>query len=303
MRALLIILLAAVAVYWFHFHLSPKDSETYHLLFTDYKQHKLQNAPSAANGYQTRRGVQKDFWSTDLTRHFQIKSQNSTLFLQNHGLEERLDQIHCELIGQFTLDAREGTYTFPSHQLVAKRDCLFVQDGNWVKGDQITLDIDQQIATYINPTGYLAEDNIHFSADRLELHQKTDQLYLLGNVAIYRPDFFDLRADQGTVALHAGHPETILLQKDVRLISSKIQNKPSYCLADTLTYTPKTQAFLFGANERVLFWQEGVSLSAPEILIKQDHTIEGHGDVHCSFNMEEQNYIDQFFKQYLNLFQ
>jgi hypothetical protein len=77
-------------------------------------------------------------------------------------------------------------------------------------------------------------------------------------------------------------------------------------VADRVTYVPsdKTLHLFMNPPRRVLFWQEGMRLSAPEIVIHQGpetkkEAIEGIGDVHFSFDLEEQNFLDQLFQKYL----
>ena len=56
--------------------------------------------------------------------------------------------------------------------------------------------------------------------------------------------------------------------------------------------------------KRVLFWQEGVSLSAPAVHLRKDllthkEVVEGKGEVRFTFDLEEKNRIEQLFSQYL----
>jgi hypothetical protein len=71
-------------------------------------------------------------------------------------------------------------------------------------------------------------------------------------------------------------------------------------IADTVTYNPVDKTILLStiAPKKVLFWQEGLRMSAPEVLIRQDQ-IQGLGNVHFTFTFEEQNAIDKVFEKYL----
>jgi hypothetical protein len=71
-------------------------------------------------------------------------------------------------------------------------------------------------------------------------------------------------------------------------------------IADTITYNPIDKTVLLStiAPKKVLFWQEGLRMSAPEVLLHQDK-IEGLGHVHFTFTLEEQNTIDNLFGKYL----
>lgn len=71
-------------------------------------------------------------------------------------------------------------------------------------------------------------------------------------------------------------------------------------IADTITYNPMDKTVLLSteAPKKVLFWQEGLRMSAPEVLLHQDR-IQGLGNVHFTFTLEEQNAIDNLFGKYL----
>ena len=94
-------------------------------------------------------------------------------------------------------------------------------------------------------------------------------------------------------------PEKLTLEGNVRLVAAKLEGKESFALAEKVVYDPIEKTLLFSSTKKVLFWQEGLSLSAQEVLIKKDQTVEGKGDVHFCFDLEEKNSIEQLFKQYL----
>lgn len=100
--------------------------------------------------------------------------------------------------------------------------------------------------------------------------------------------------------------ETLLLIGNVQLLSSRIKNKRSFATADSLLYHPQKKSLIFSCAppKKVLFWQEGLSLSASEVRVFQDpasetETIEGLGDVHFSFDGEEKNTIEKLISNYL----
>ena len=303
---LAVIALSACAVYWFHIQIRPEDIAAYDKLLQESTALRSRPALEGNPAHQKRRGVQKDIWAQEATHHFQIQSAYSELTLsqKNDKIEalEELKEIRCTTQDDFTLTAEEGFYTFPSHQLTAQKNCHLVQHQNQIDGTRIQLDLAQEIVTYDNPKGHFASGPLHFTADKLIWHKKEGKLYLLDPVTIEQPGQFTLFANRGTLTLDEWQPTLLFLEGNVRLISSRIQDKESYAIADTLTYDPTAKTLLFNAARKVLFWQEGLSLSASEVLIRQverDQTVEGHGDVQFTFDLEEQNYIDQLFKQYL----
>lgn len=85
-----------------------------------------------------------------------------------------------------------------------------------------------------------------------------------------------------------------------------IEDKPSFLVADQIHFdTEKKTLFLSSASsKKVLFWQEGFSLSAPKIQIEKNpitkqETIQGIGDTRFQFNQEEQSIINNIISKYL----
>lgn len=302
-RILALISLLLFALYWFHIRLRPEDAAFYQKLVQESIDLRHQRALEETPAHQKRQDVQKDIWTQNETRHFQIHSKDSDLTLsqKKEKIEavEQLKEIECTIENGFTLTAGEGIYTFPSHQFIAQKNCHLVQNQNQIDGTRIHLDLVQEIVTYDNPKGFLASGPLHFSAQKLIWDKKAAILHLTQQVHIEQPEQFTLVADLGTVQLNDLQPTLVILEGNVRLIASRVQDKESFALADTLTYDPIQKTLLFSAEKKVLFWQEGLSLSAPEILIRQDQSVEGHGDVHFAFDLDEQNFIDELFKQYL----
>lgn len=302
-RIFAVISLLLFAVYWFHIRMRPEDAAFYEKLIQESIDLRAKRALEETPAHQKRQGVQKDIWTQNETRHFQIHSLNSDLTLsqKREKIEatEELEEIQCTIQNEFTLTADEGIYTYPSHQFIAQKNCHLIQNQNQIDGTRIHLDLDGEMVTYDNPKGRLASGPLNFAAKKLIWDKKANQLHLIDHVRIDQPDHFSLLANLGTVDLNELQPTLITLQGNVRLISSRIQDKESFALADTLTYNPTEKTLLFSAQKRVLFWQEGLSLSASEILIRQDQAVEGHGDVHFAFDLDEQNFIDELFKQYL----
>lgn len=142
------------------------------------------------------------------------------------------------------------------------------------------------------------------AADQTDYDGKT--LRFQGHVQIAQP-LFRLEADRGIVDLDADcRPRQIALYGSVRMISSHIEGKESFAAADSFVYNlPEQTATLFceTPSKKVLFWQEGLHLSAAEIKISPSPegglgAIEGLGDVRFSFNLEEQDFIQNLIGKY-----
>ncbi|HSX11761.1 MAG TPA: hypothetical protein VLF94_08610 [Chlamydiales bacterium] len=298
--SLALIAIATFATYWFHIRTRPCDVSAYHKLVQESTELRTRRALEEQPAHQTRQGVQKDIWTQNETRHFQIQSAHSELTLtqKKDKVEavEQLQQIQCALEND-TLTADDGTYTFPSHQFTAQNNCRIAQNGQYIDGTRIHFNLAQEIVTYENPKGHIAP--FDFTAHSLIWHKRIGKLYLTDKVTIQQPNHFKILADRGELTLDQFQPLLLVLEGNVRLISTRIQDKESYAVADTLTYHPTDKTILLSSDRKVLFWQNGLSLSASEVLIRQDQTIEGHGDVHFAFDLEEQNFIDELFKQYL----
>ena len=127
LRFALSIAIVAFAIYWFQIRMRDEDIVAYHKLIQESTELRSRHALEEAPAYQQRRGVQKEIWSENETRHFQIESEESELTLNKNGVVEQLKNIHGQLEGEFALSADEGTYQFPSHQFVAEKNCHLVQ--------------------------------------------------------------------------------------------------------------------------------------------------------------------------------
>lgn len=303
LRVLAIILPLFCITCWYTVPLTPKDEEHFNKLVQESLELRTKHALEEKPAHQFREHVQKDIWTQDETRHFLIQSQQSdlTIYQNREKTEavERLQMIHGKIDDDLTLSADLGIYTFPSHQFIAEKNCLLSQNQNTIHGSRIHLDLIKEMVSLENPQGHLTAGSIHFEAKRLVWDKKQEKLYLYEDVKIEQEDQFTILANDGVLELDALTPIRMTLQNNVRLIASKIQDKESFAVGDSLSYNTSDETFLFEAKKRVLFWQEGFTLSAPKIMIHKDQTVQGIGDIHFSFDMEEQNYFDNLFKQYL----
>jgi hypothetical protein len=123
----------------------------------------------------------------------------------------------------------------------------------------------------------------------------------------YQDTFIRIEAQNGrlTYLNEANHiePQAIYCDGNVRIYSEE-----NYALADQLVYFPKTQTLhLFAqAPGHVLFWKSDgtIQISAPEVQAHFDHKqqkeeIQGIGDVHFTFDLDEENRIETLFGKYL----
>ncbi len=302
-RITLLSALLSFGIYWFFVRIQPEDADRYRKLMAESIELRARKAIETEPAFQERQGVQKDIWTHNETHHFRILSQGSELkVLQKKDqieATENLKQIEGTTPHGFTLLAEEGSYIYPSHQFVAQKNCLLKQGENQIEGNRIDLDLAEEKLKLENPKGHIAPESLDFTAKFLTWEKEANRLYLIDEVRVTQTDDLILLAKKGIVHLEEFKPTQVTLEGNVRLISSRFQNKESFAMADHLTFDPREKTLLFGAEQKVLFWQEGLTLSASEVLIRKDQTIEGHGDVHFTFSLDEQNRIDEFFKQYL----
>ncbi len=116
----------------------------------------------------------------------------------------------------------------------------------------------------------------------------------------YEDAEFCIDAQEGKLLYAEGKPQTIQCVGMVRLSSEE-----NYALADELVYFPETKKLHLLAKEsgRVLFWKSdgSIQISAPQVAahLGEREEIKGIGDVHCTFDLEEEHRIESFFGKYL----
>ena len=193
--------------------------------------------------------------------------------------------------------------------------CRVTQGDTEILAEKIDFDFENEQLICKLPEGEWhserLEGPIRFSAEGL-IGQR-NELTLENTVKIWQDGLFWLEADRGTVSLDPeGSPSLATLQGGVRMLSTRIDGKESFALADTIVYHPleKTATLSCEAPNKVLFWQEGLRLSATEIKIAQSGekgpeplpaSIAGIGDVRFSFNLEEEDSIQNLIGKYKGL--
>lgn len=270
-RFLALVLLSLFSVYWLHIRLTPEDISAYEKLLLDTSRIRERRVLKDKIARQERFQTKKDLWIENETKKITIESKSSSLALsqeKNHvAIVETFSHLAAQLPEGYTLFADKGTYRFPAHQFTAEENCLLTQGESRISADKMHFDLAKQTISCSLPEGELAE-GLKFSGKTLTWDKKENKLYL---------------------------------DQEVRLIS-KDRGKQSFAIADRLVYNLSDETILLSSQEKVLFWQEGLRLSASEVLIhrnKEEETVKGKGDVHFCFTMEEQSLIDEIFKQYL----
>lgn len=303
LRFFALIALTCFFLYYFSIRITPEDAIHYQNLTAESFELRKERAFEKEPAFQKRENVRKDIWTQDETHHVTLHSQRSNLTLSQEKdkieATETLHNICCQTATGSTFIADEGIYNYPSQQFILQKNCKLRQGDNEIAGTRIHFDLIDETASYENPQGHIAEGEVDFTAKILLWNKETNELYLHDDVTIHQSKDLTLQAENGTVYLDKLRPTHAILEGNVRLISSRIQDKESFAIADRLHYDLNNQTLLFSSDKRVLFWQDGFSLSAPEILIRKDQSVMGQGDVHFTFSLEEQNFIDQFFKHYL----
>lgn len=97
-------------------------------------------------------------------------------------------------------------------------------------------------------------------------------------------------------------PNALHLTGNVRLFSTRVQDKKTFALADQLFFYPSSGnvELLADRFKKVLLWQDEMQLSSPAIEIQRDtknktEQIKGIGDVHFYFTGEEETLFHKIF--------
>lgn len=281
-RALLFssFLIVSVSFLAYFLHIQPRPSgiSAYRKLVRESAERHSRRALERAPARQTREGVQKDIWAIDGTErlHFRLNSKYSELTLKQKKDKieavEELQQIRCWI--QEKVD--------PTAQMQQVRT-LTAQEG-----------------AYYFPSHRFSAHTVHLAFYNLPGFELPKEI-------LPSPPLFSLLSNQALLTCRGEcAPFLLTMEGNVRLFSPSLQGKESFALADAITYSPKEKKWILSsiAPKRVLFWQEGLSLSAPAVHIKSDplthqESIEGKGDVHFAFDLAEKNLIEQLLSKYL----
>ena len=180
--------------------------------------------------------------------------------------------------------------------------CQILRGEDAIDAEKIRFEFGSETVFCEKPNGVLGKESLHFSAQTLLWHKREGTLTLEKEVRLVQNAHNHLEADQGTILLNQeGKPTQVTLQGNVR-----IQEKESYAAADYLVYNLETKSGMLSSqsSKRVLFWQDGLSLSAEKIKIGPGEgigNVEGIGDVRFTLDLEEKNLIQDLISKYAGI--
>jgi hypothetical protein len=171
------------------------------------------------------------------------------------------------------IKATGGTATYKQGKLalypeVPAIHCRLFRGHDTIDAKEIWFDLFLKELICISPIGFLSVGEITFSADSAHL--------------TFQDDY---------------HPDLLLLEGSVRIVST-FQGKKTFALADaaTVRIDEKNLTLKSAPSKRVILWQEGLQISAPEVQI--DDRIRGLGDVHFSLDTEEVRELQKLFSKF-----
>jgi len=256
-------------------------------------------------------------------------------------ISEKLENIQCwDETPDTWLHAVTGSYEIPSLQMHAEQiDCMH-NLGALKAGSAIVESLEGQIL-YLHDHVVFAPSSLdspveisscdavcNWESSRIEflrdveiqLQEVEEKVVAKGDSAMYEAGILTLYPKEGDERCHVWREMDRMDAKEIvfDLIKQEmhctdtigqmqsIQNKESFIVADKVVYLCSSQVLILTAapSSKVLFWQDGCSLSAPEIEIRKDpvtgeKVVHGKGDVRFTFTIEEQNMIDRLISQYL----
>jgi hypothetical protein len=264
------LLLSALFLFAYRFHtqVTPGDQEEYQQLLRESAELHSKNALERQPAHQTRHRVQKDIWAFKNGKrvHFRVQSDLSELEIsQKKGKFEAVE--HLEDVS------------------------CFVQENLSENEQQIrTLKAERAVSYF--PSHRFGAENIDVAFFKVPGTEMPNSMNGM-------TPFLTGTADVAKLL------DELSLEGNVRIASHLNQEKKSFAVSDRLIYHPQTQMMALSSDSpnRVLFWQDGLSLSASAIEVRRDpHTgidrVQGVGDVRCCFSAEEKNFIEQLFSKY-----
>ena len=267
------LLTASATAFYAHLLPCPEAEAAYWQWVQSNKEFRSTKVLEENPAHQTRRHVQKDAWTANEKKrsHFRLKSEGSLLHIQQRGekleITEDLQSIECCI--QEQVDPEQNS-----------------QEICWITACA---------GTYFYPAH-------QFDASQVEIH-----LFSISGTELphCRPEescAFKFAADQA----HFTVRDSLRLSGHVRLFTNRLQAKETFALADELTYRPEEGILFLWAHSdrRVLFWQDDLRMAATELQIRKDRatkdeSVRGIGDVHFSFDLEEQQMFHEIFGRWL----
>lgn len=181
--------------------------------------------------------------------------------------------------------------------------CHLQREQSQVDANEIHFDLNNETIECHQSRGslFLEEQSpIFFSGGSLLWQKKKNSIELIDNVQIEQSGSFSAQANRAHISLLQKRAQEIQLQGNVQLFSPNLQQKETFALADSVEMDLVSEKIILKStgSSRVLFWQDGMRLSAPEVHVSKE-CIQGKGDLRFTFNSEEQNMIEQFISKYL----
>lgn len=233
------------------------------------------------------------------SKDFSLHSKKAICEVQNKNQQiEFFKEIVIQTILGLKATGDQATYQNDHLNLFPETShdfCHLYYQNNYLLAKKIDFDLINETVHCAEPQGSF-QNEIQFTADTLVL--KKDQIALSNHVHLEQANTFSIDCDSCMITLNENNPTQIEIHQNIRFASKA--NKETFGLADSILYFPLEQKLIFSAvpPKRVLFWQEGKRISAPEISIQKDQ-IQGNGDVRFTINVDEQNRIDQHLSKYL----
>ncbi len=177
----------------------------------------------------------------------------------------------------------------------------------------------------VSPTfSLLPSEEIQFSKNvNIQIDSKEKfPITATGDLAIYKTNSFTLYPKfpkshchlylqaKSPIHLETQKIQFRFIQKELICLQPRgfitINDKPGFLVADEMHFNTENQSLSFSStsSQKVLFWQDGFSLSAHEIQIEKNpitkkETIQGIGDTRFQLTQEETTIINSIISKYL----
>lgn len=286
----------------------------------------LEHFPQKTNAKQKPALTLQDGVSIEVSQSktpFSLKAKRAFCHLPPHSIFslyqfqelQFFDDVQISILNNIV--ARGGSAYYKTGSLylypaIPSPTCQLIREDNRIDAREIKFDLLKEELRCAEAKGSISPKNsqenpLYFSSQILTWQQRMEILTLEKHVLIEQQNRFSIAGDYGQLTIQEpSKPQYFTLSGNIRFYSPSIQGKETFSLSDKIEYDIQAEKIVFSAlpPRRVLFWQEGFSLSAPKIEIWRDpetqkETIEGKGDVHFTFDPKEQNIIEELIEQYL----
>lgn len=299
LRLLSLILLLTFFTYFLAVHRSQKQVEYFLAFEEENRKLRTTDALEKEPALQKREKVRKDLYFNE--DHLIIESERSELKIeQKKGkakLFEELEDVTCDLNGEFFLKSKRGSYRYPSHEITFEQDCVLLHEKGSLQASKIYFSPKDNSLICENPNGLFFEHALNFQAKQLVWNPKKENIQCTGYVMIHDPEQFTIFSDRGTIFLNKLHPTKVVLNQNVRINLSEHQKKQTFALADQLIYDTQEKKVNILGKKKVLFWQEGLSMSAQELVLTKEKAVFAKGDVHFSLSLDDEKKLEEIFQK------